>query len=185
MIVGRLKSIQCKATFDSLVSSWPTPFPHKHPPAQGGTRIGLLFSTIRRPLPPSLTSPRAFFAPPSSEKLSGLPRSLNFMVENVDLLRAICQRLTTGNRRFRRASHRNTKTYCPLPTIWLEPLGRLYRINNHSCTEYGRIPQYGHLGSPSEGDSHIILARAGEASMGKAPYPYNCLPPMLRNPFQV
>ncbi|PHT42585.1 hypothetical protein CQW23_16610 [Capsicum baccatum] len=56
--------------------------------------------------------------------------------------------------------------YRPLPIIWLEPLGRLCRINNHSCTEYGRIPRYGHLGSPSEGDSHIILDRAGEESTG-------------------
>nr|GLL21600.1 Domain X [Ipomoea trifida] len=37
-------------------------------------------------------------------------------------------------------------------------------INNNSCTEYGRIPRYGHSGSPSEDDSHTILARAGEAS---------------------
>ncbi|GJV77031.1 hypothetical protein Tco_1508615 [Tanacetum coccineum] len=31
-------------------------------------------------------------------------------------------------------------------------------------TEYGRIPRYGHSGSPPEDDSHTILARAGEAS---------------------
>ncbi|OIW09768.1 hypothetical protein TanjilG_18683 [Lupinus angustifolius] len=31
--------------------------------------------------------------------------------------------------------------------------------------EYGRIPRYGHSGSPSEDESHKILARAGEASM--------------------
>ncbi|PHT46877.1 hypothetical protein CQW23_16035 [Capsicum baccatum] len=74
----------------------------------------------------------------------------------------------SGNCGFCRASHRNTKTYRQLPTIWLEPLGRLCRIKNHSYTEYGRIPRYGHLGSPSEGDSHTTLARAGEASMGKA-----------------
>ncbi|KAK4843484.1 hypothetical protein QYF36_008605 [Acer negundo] len=48
--------------------------------------------------------------------------------------------------------HRNTKTYRPLPTIRPEPLGRLRRINNNSCTEYGRIPRYGHSGSPSEDD---------------------------------
>ncbi|KAI3744574.1 hypothetical protein L1987_57658 [Smallanthus sonchifolius] len=30
----------------------------------------------------------------------------------------------------------------PLPTIRPEPLGRLCRINNNSCTEYGRIPRY-------------------------------------------
>ncbi|KAG9438660.1 hypothetical protein H6P81_021403 [Aristolochia fimbriata] len=69
------------------------------------------------------------------------------------------------------------KTYHPLQSIRPEPLGRLRRINNHSCTEYGRIPRYGHSGSPSEDDSHTILARAGEASTGKAPYPYNCLQP--------
>ncbi|KAF3641241.1 NADH dehydrogenase subunit 4 [Capsicum annuum] len=45
----------------------------------------------------------------------------------------------------------------------------IIRINNHSCTEYGRIPRYGHSGSPSEGDSHTILARARETSMVKAP----------------
>ncbi|GJT80738.1 hypothetical protein Tco_1055080, partial [Tanacetum coccineum] len=56
-------------------------------------------------------------------------------------------------------------------------------INNNSCTEYGRIPRYGHSGSPSEDDSHTILARAGEASTSKAPYTYNCLPPTLRHPF--
>ncbi|GKC88500.1 hypothetical protein Tco_1149149, partial [Tanacetum coccineum] len=38
------------------------------------------------------------------------------------------------------------------------------RINNNSCTEYGRIPQYGHSRSLSEDDSHIILARVEEAS---------------------
>ncbi|PHU15865.1 hypothetical protein BC332_17070 [Capsicum chinense] len=59
------------------------------------------------------------------------------------------------------------------------------RIKNHSYTEYGRIPRYGHLGSPSEGDSHTILVRAGEASTGKAPYPNNCFPPILYHPFQV
>ncbi|KAK4343795.1 hypothetical protein RND71_036889 [Anisodus tanguticus] len=110
---------------------------------------------------------------------------LKNLLLNKYLLRAICRQLTTGNRGFRQASHRNTKTYRPLPTIWLEPLGRLCRINNHSCTEYDRIPRYGHSGSPSEGDSHIILARAGEASTGKAPYPYNCLPPTLHHPFQA
>ncbi|KAK4384623.1 hypothetical protein Sango_3042500 [Sesamum angolense] len=69
----------------------------------------------------------------------------------------VIRRLTTGNRGCRRASHRNTKTYQPLPTIRPEPLGRLCRINNNSCTEYGRIPRYGHSGSPSEDDSHTIL----------------------------
>ncbi|KAK7368481.1 hypothetical protein VNO80_10507 [Phaseolus coccineus] len=39
--------------------------------------------------------------------------------------------------------------------------------------------------SPSEDDSHTIIARAREASTGKAPYPYNCLPPTLRHPFKV
>ncbi|GKA04329.1 hypothetical protein Tco_0677110 [Tanacetum coccineum] len=58
-----------------------------------------------------------------------------------------------------------------------------YWINNNSCTEYGRIPRYGHSGSPSEDDSHTILAGAGEASKNKAPYTYNCLPPTLRHPF--
>ncbi|WOK94123.1 maturase [Canna indica] len=72
-----------------------------------------------------------------------------------------------------------------LPTIRPEPLGRLRRINNHSCTKYGRIPRYDHSGSPSEDNSHTILARAREASMGKAPYPYNCLPATLRHQFQV
>ena len=65
IIVGRLKSIQRKAAFHSLVSSWHTP-PHKHPPGSGGTRKRLSFSTLHRPLPPSLTSPRASFALPSS-----------------------------------------------------------------------------------------------------------------------
>ncbi|KAL0302586.1 UNVERIFIED_CONTAM: hypothetical protein Scaly_3027500 [Sesamum calycinum] len=46
----------------------------------------------------------------------------------------VIRRLTTGNRGCRRASHRNTKTYQPLPTIRPEPLGRLCRINNNSCT---------------------------------------------------
>ena len=35
IIVGRVKSIQRKAAFHSLVSSWHTP-PHKHPRAKGG-----------------------------------------------------------------------------------------------------------------------------------------------------
>ncbi|KAK8669818.1 hypothetical protein V6N13_104587 [Hibiscus sabdariffa] len=85
------------------------------------------------------------------------------------------------------ATHGSTtsKTYRPLHTIRPEPLGRLCRINNNSCTEYGRIPRYGHSGSPSEDDSHTIFARAEEASTGKAPYPYNCLPPTIRYPFQV
>ncbi|KAK7838024.1 hypothetical protein CFP56_020345 [Quercus suber] len=34
-------------------------------------------------------------------------------------------------------------------------------------------------------NSHTILAKAGEASTGKALYPYNCLPPTLRHPFQI
>ncbi|KAI5677306.1 hypothetical protein M9H77_08256 [Catharanthus roseus] len=86
---------------------------------------------------------------------------------NKDLLRAICRRLTIGNPGCCRAFHRNTKTYRPLPTIWAKPLGRLCRINNNSCTEYSRIPRYGHSRSPSEDDYHTILARVGEASTGK------------------
>ncbi|KAL0008386.1 hypothetical protein SO802_009888 [Lithocarpus litseifolius] len=89
------------------------------------------------------------------------------------------------NRGCHRASNRNTKTYRPLPTIQPEPLGRLCKINNNSCTKYGRIPRYSHSGSPSEDDSHTILARAGEASTGKALYPYNCLPPTFYHPFQI
>ena len=64
IIVGRVKSIQRKAAFHSLVSSWHTP--PQAPPGSWGTRKGLSFSPLRRPLPPSLTSPRASFAPPSS-----------------------------------------------------------------------------------------------------------------------
>ncbi|TMX05490.1 hypothetical protein EJD97_017330, partial [Solanum chilense] len=79
-------------------------------------------------------------------------------------LRTICRQPTTGNCGFPRASHINTKTYRPLPTFWLETLGRFCRINNHNCTECGRIPRYGHSGSPYEGDSHTILARDGKAS---------------------
>ncbi|KAF5797029.1 hypothetical protein HanRHA438_Chr08g0370851 [Helianthus annuus] len=40
--------------------------------------------------------------------------------------------------------------------------------------EYGRIPRYGHSGSPSEDDSHTILARAGEVSTSKAAYTSAC-----------
>ena len=40
--------------------------PPQAPPGSGGTRKRLSFSPLRRPLPPSLTSPRASFAPPSS-----------------------------------------------------------------------------------------------------------------------
>ena len=47
------------------------------------------------------------------------------------------------------------------------------------------FPRYGHSGSPFEGDSHTILARAGEAPESKAPYPYHSFPPTLRHPFQV
>lgn len=65
IIVGRVKSIQRKAAFHSLVSSWHPP-PPQAPPGEGGTRKRLSFSPLRRPLPPSLTSPRASFAPPSS-----------------------------------------------------------------------------------------------------------------------
>lgn len=79
-------------------------------------------------------------------------------------LRTICRQPTTGNCGFPRASHRNTKTYRPLPTILIEPLGRLFKISNNNCTECGRNPRYGYSGSPYEGDSHTILARDGEAS---------------------
>lgn len=77
---------------------------------------------------------------------------------------AICRQPTTKNPGLRRSSHRNTKTYRPLPTILIEPLGRLFKISNNNCTECGRNPRYGYSGSPYEGDSHTILARDGEAS---------------------
>ena len=64
LIVGRIKSIQRKAAFHSLVSSWHTP--PQAPPGPGGTRKCLSFSPLRRHLPPFLTSPRASFAPPFS-----------------------------------------------------------------------------------------------------------------------
>eukprot|EP01018_Ginkgo_biloba_P004153 Gb_34376 [translate_table: standard] len=102
-----------------------------------------------------------------------------------DLLRTICQRLTTQNCGYRRDHKRNPKTYHPLPIIWPEPRGRLYKINLHSCTKYGRIPRYGHSGSPFEGDSYIILTRAKEVSESKAPYPSHSFPPTLCHPFQV
>ncbi|PKU61784.1 putative mitochondrial protein ymf40 [Dendrobium catenatum] len=221
IMVGRFKSIQRKATFHSLVSSWHTP-PTSTPRRRGDQKTPFVF-------PPSAAL-AAFLNKPSSLlcaafliEAAGLTPKAEFygregfhknlamrylikyckrrglLIELggeailvirserrlAHLLRAICRRLTTWNRGCLRASHRNTKTYHPLPTIRPEPLGRLRRINNHSCTEYGRIPRYGHSGSPSEDNSHTILARAGEASTGKAPYPYNCLPPTLRHPFQV
>ncbi|MCD7468188.1 hypothetical protein HAX54_006154 [Datura stramonium] len=71
------------------------------------------------------------------------------------------------------------------PPLTSSRMNEIHKIKNHSCTEYGRIPRYGHSGSPSEGNSHTILARAGEGSTGKAPYPYNCLPPTLCHPFHV
>ncbi|KAL8113488.1 hypothetical protein AgCh_020708 [Apium graveolens] len=42
-IVGRVKRIQHKAAFHSLVSSWHTPPPHKHPPAQGDQKTPFVF----------------------------------------------------------------------------------------------------------------------------------------------
>ena len=63
IIVGRVKSIQRKAAFHSLVSSWHTP-PTSTPRRRGDQKTPFVF-------PPSsalaaLTSPRASFAPPSS-----------------------------------------------------------------------------------------------------------------------
>nr|GEX90050.1 retrovirus-related Pol polyprotein from transposon TNT 1-94 [Tanacetum cinerariifolium] len=55
IIVGRVMSIQRKAAFHSLVSSWHTP--PTSTPRLRGTRRDLSFSRLRRPLPPSLTSP--------------------------------------------------------------------------------------------------------------------------------
>ncbi|EEF29971.1 conserved hypothetical protein [Ricinus communis] len=45
---------------------------------------------------------------------------------------------------------------------------RVGKINNNSCTEYGRIPRYGHSGSSSDDDSHTILSRVGEVSTAHA-----------------
>ncbi|KAK4337502.1 hypothetical protein RND71_043829 [Anisodus tanguticus] len=174
IIVGRLKSIQRKAAFHSLVSSWHTP--HKHPRLRGDQKRPFVFHPSSA-LAAFLNKPSSLLCAAFFIEAAGFTRKSEFygrercnnnwamrdsfkyckrkgpLIELggeaiLDLLRAICRRLTTGNRGFRRASHRNTKTYRPLPTIWLEPLGRLCRINNHSCTEYGRIPRYGHREVP-------------------------------------
>lgn len=42
----------------------------------------------------------------------------------------------------------------------------------------GTIPY--HLGNPSEDDSHTMLAKTEEVSMGKAPYSQDCLTPTLQ-----
>ncbi|KAF3488552.1 hypothetical protein F2Q69_00052945 [Brassica cretica] len=65
---------------------------------------------------------------------------------------------------------RDLHKYCKRKGLLIELDGeailviRLRMINNNSCTKYGRIPRYGHSGSPSEDDSHTIFARAGKAS---------------------
>ncbi|KAK4384624.1 Group II intron-encoded protein LtrA [Sesamum angolense] len=64
IIVGRVKSIQRKAAFHSLVSSWHTP--PQAPPAQGGPEKAFRFPPFVGPCRLPLTNPRASFAPPSS-----------------------------------------------------------------------------------------------------------------------
>ncbi|KAI0493878.1 hypothetical protein KFK09_024004 [Dendrobium nobile] len=171
IMVGRFKSIQRKATFHSLVSSWHTP-PTSTPRRRGDQKTPFVF-------PPSAAL-AAFLNKPSSLLCAA------FLIEAAGL---------TPKAEFygREGFHKNLAMrylikYCKRRGLLIE-LGReailVIRINNHSCTEYGRIPRYGHSGSPSEDNSHTILARAGEASTGKAPYPYNCLLPTLRHPFQV
>nr|AAT41828.1 At2g07712 [Arabidopsis thaliana]QGW48341.1 hypothetical protein [Raphanus sativus]QGW48660.1 hypothetical protein [Raphanus sativus] len=61
---GALRACNAKRPFIPLFRRG-TP-PPQAPSGSGGTRKGLSFSPLRRPLPSSLTSPRAFFAPPSS-----------------------------------------------------------------------------------------------------------------------
>jgi hypothetical protein len=48
LIVGRVKSIQRKATFHSLVSSWHMP-PHKHPQAKGRPENAFRFPSFSGP----------------------------------------------------------------------------------------------------------------------------------------
>ncbi|KAL0295334.1 UNVERIFIED_CONTAM: Group II intron-encoded protein LtrA [Sesamum radiatum] len=205
IIVGRVKSIQRKAAFHSLVSSWHTP-PTSTPRLRGDQKRPFVF-------PPS-SALAAFLNKPSSLlcaafliEAAGLTPKAEFYgrerCNNNWAMRDFfksCKRKGSADRAgrggdtsyqttyywesCRRASHRNTKTYQPLPTIRPEPLGRLCRINNNSCTEYGRIPRYGHSGSPS-GRLPYNSCESWRSVYGKAPYPYNCLPPTLGHPFQV
>ncbi|CAK7328599.1 unnamed protein product [Dovyalis caffra] len=172
IIVGSVKSIQRKAAFHSLVSSWHTS-PTSAPRPRGDQKTPFVFPLRSASLPPSLTSPSSLLCaaflivirlgPTPTAEFDGRERCNNNRAAR-DLFKYRVRMRPADASRCRRASHRNTKTYRPIPTIRPEPLGRLRRINNNSCAEYGRIPWYGHSGSSSEDDSHTILSRAGEAS---------------------
>ncbi|KAK7231250.1 hypothetical protein RIF29_48425 [Crotalaria pallida] len=133
IIVGRVKSIQRKAAFHSLVSSWHTP-PTSTPRRRGDQKTPFVF-------PPS-SALAAFLNKPSSLlcaaffiEAAGLTPKAEFYGRQCfnnnlamrDLIK-YCKRkgllieLGGEARLVIRASHRNTKTYRPLPTIRPEPL---------------------------------------------------------------
>ncbi|KAL0313772.1 UNVERIFIED_CONTAM: hypothetical protein Scaly_2902200 [Sesamum calycinum] len=92
----------------------------RRPPGSGGPEKAFRFPPSSALAP--LTNPRASFAPPSIEAAGLTPKAEFYGRERYDLLLGIVGAV---------ASHRNTKTYQPLPTIRPEPLGRLCRINNN------------------------------------------------------
>ncbi|KAJ9535055.1 hypothetical protein OSB04_un001873 [Centaurea solstitialis] len=181
------------------------------PPGSGGTRKGLSFPPLRRPLPPSFKKPSSLLCAAFLIEAAGLTPKAEFYGRERYTLKSIAKKgllielaggdtsyqvreglarfvyaryaddLTTGNRGCRRASHRNKKTYRPLfPQSGPEPLGRLCRINNNSCTEYDRNS------SPPPRTTPIQFLRELEKRLRvKHRIHINCLPPTLRHPFQV
>ncbi|KAH7510475.1 hypothetical protein FEM48_ZijujUnG0126600 [Ziziphus jujuba var. spinosa] len=151
IIVGSVKSLQRKAAFHSLVSSWHTP-PTSTPRLRGDQKTPFVF-------PPS-SALAAFLNKPSSllcaafliEAAGLTPKAEFYGRERCnnnwamrDLIK-YCKRkgplIELGGEAILviRASHRNTKTYRPLPTIRPEPFGRICWINNNSCTVIREVP---------------------------------------------
>nr|GEY94593.1 hypothetical protein [Tanacetum cinerariifolium] len=92
------------------------------------------------------------------DKKGGLPRPRTSPRGNLEFYRGIgiVVVLRDGNLLYRRMRKAN----CLLAGSCMSVTSM---INNNSFMDYGRIPRYGHSGSPSEDDSHTILARTGEA----------------------
>nr|GFA96520.1 hypothetical protein [Tanacetum cinerariifolium] len=166
---GKEHPMQSSLSFPCFVVAHPS---HKHPGSGGDQKRSFVF-------PPS-SALVAFLNKPSSLLCAAFLIEATGLTPKAEFYGRECCNNNWAMRDFFK--------YCKRKGLLIELGGEailVIRINNNSCTEYGRIPRYGHSGSPSEEDSHTILARAGEASMSKAPYTYNCLPPTLRHPFQV